>query len=272
MKRDIEHYVTRVCSYLKQRWPNIVPRAPMENIRTSAPFELVSLDLFHLEKSKGGYEFILVIVDHFTRFAQAYATTNKSARTAANKLYNDFILQFRFPARILHDQGGEFENQLFHRLEECCGMVRSRTTPYHPQGNGKTERLSQALLFILRTLPEHKKSRWKDSLNIVVHAYNCTRQEATGFSPYFLLIGRPPRLPMDLIFGIKSASCSNYPAYVKEWQTATKEAYELAAKRSQLSGMKGNGSIMTVGVTAQYFSRVTGCYCEMYGKEEALAS
>ena len=132
MKKDIEHYVTRVWSCLKQRRPNIVPRAPMENIHTSAPFELVSLDFVHLEKSKGGYEYILVIVDHFTMFAQAYTTTNKSARTAANKLYNDFILQFGFPARILHDQGGEFENQLFHRLEECCCVVWSRTTPYHP--------------------------------------------------------------------------------------------------------------------------------------------
>jgi len=163
-------------------------------------------------------------------------------------------MRFGFPARILHDQGGKFENQLFHRPEECCGLVRSRTTPYHPHGNGKTERLNQTLLSMLRTLPEHKKSRWKDSLNKVVHAYNCTRHEATGFSPYFLLFGRPPRLPIDLIFGIKSASRSYYPAYVKEWQMVMKEAYELAAKRSQLSGMKGkkhdrrgNGPVLQQG-------------------------
>ena len=55
MKRDIEHYVTHDCSCLKQRRPNIVPRAPMENIHTTAPFELVSLVFVHLEKSKGGY-------------------------------------------------------------------------------------------------------------------------------------------------------------------------------------------------------------------------
>ena len=238
MKRDIEHYVTHVCKCIKQKRPNILPRAPMEIVHSSAPFELVSSDFVHLEKIKGGYEYILVIVDHLTRFAQAYATTNKSARTAANKLYNDFTMRFGFPARILHDQGGEFENQLFHWLEECCGMVRSRTTPYHPQGNGKTERLKQTLLSMLRTLPEHQKSNWKDSLHKVVHAYNCTLHEATGYSPFFLLLGRSPRLPIDVIFGVQPTACSRYPAYVKEWQTAMKEAYDIATKKSQLSGLR----------------------------------
>ena len=81
----------------------------------------------------------------------------------------------------------------------------------------------QTILSMLRTLPKQKKTSWKDSLNKVVHAYNCTRHEATGFFPYFLLFGRPPRLPIDLIFGIKPASCPNYPAYVKEWQTARRK-------------------------------------------------
>lgn len=118
------------------------------------------------------------------------------------------------PLRYLHDQEGEFENKLFHQLKECCGMVRSRTTAYHQQGNEKTERLNQILLLVvLRKLPRNKKSRWKDSLNKVVHDYNCTQHEATGFSLCFLLFGWSPRLPIDVIFGIQPV--------VSQWRPPT---------------------------------------------------
>lgn len=162
MQRDITHFVNRVCSCLKQRRPNISTRAPLQPVITNAPFELISIYYLHLKRSSGGHEYILVIIDHFTRFAQAYPTRNKSARTAADKLYSDFMLRFGFPARILQDRGRESENKLFHQLKQLCGMIRSRTTPYHPQCNGKVERFDQTLLSMLRTLPEEKKSRWHE--------------------------------------------------------------------------------------------------------------
>ena len=240
MQRDITHFVTQVCSCLKQRRPNLPTRAPLQPIVTNAPFELISIDNLNLERSSGGHEYILVIVDHFTRFAQAYPTRNKSARTAADRLYNDFMLLFGFPARIPHDQGREFENKLFRRLQQSCGMMRSRTTPYHPQCNGKAERFNQTLLSMLRTLPEEKKRKCSEYVPKVVHAYNCTKSDSTGYSPFYLLFGRTPRLPVDLIFGTSLEEASvTHTEYVDKWKFAMKEAYSLALRNTSNSATDG---------------------------------
>ena len=203
MQSDIKDFIGNRCQCIKQWCPVFHTRDPLKPIVTTAPFEMVSIDFLHLEKSSGGYEYILVIVDHFTCYCQAYATRNKSARTAAEKLYNEFIPRFGFPSKINPDQGAEFENKLFHCLEELCDVIQSRTTPYHSEGNGQVKHFNQTLLSMLRTLPESYKSHWKEHLNKVVHAYNCTRHESTGYSPFYLIFGHHPRLLIDLVFNLK---------------------------------------------------------------------
>ena len=240
MKQDITHYVTKVCHCLKSRTPLRNQREPLHPIVTTAPFQIVSIDYLHLETSVGGYQYILVVMDHFTRYAQAYATRDKSAKTAANKLYNDFILRYGFPERIHHDQGAEFENKLFYNLEKVSGIKHSRTTPYHPEGNGQVERFNRTLLSMLRSLPEKYKSRWRDHLQKVVHAFNCTRNDATGYSPFLLLFGRPPRLAIDLMYGLKPPpGHSTYPEYVKKWRESMSEAYQLASEKAEKNATSG---------------------------------
>ena len=104
MQDDIEHFVTKVCQCIKQRQPTFHTRDPLQTITITSPFEMVSINFLHLERSSGGYEYILVIMHHFTCFAQAYPTRNKSARTAAEKLYNDFLLHLGFPSKIHHNR------------------------------------------------------------------------------------------------------------------------------------------------------------------------
>lgn len=240
MYSDTEHFVTQVCECLKAKRPHRATRAPLIPIVTTHPFELVSVDFLHLEACKQGFEYILIVMDHYTRFAQAYATRNKSAKTVVEKLFNDFALRFGFPKKIHHDMGREFENQLMAQLQKSCDVRGSHTTCYHPQGNGQVERFNRTLLSMLRTLTQKQKADWKSSLPKMVHAYNCTRSEATGFSPYYLLYGRSPRLPVDLLFNLQPSETSeSYAEYVRNWQTRMQQAYQIASKTAAREASRG---------------------------------
>ena len=239
MKKDIEYYVKEQCSCVKQKKPNAQHREEITSILTTSPFELLSLDFVHLETASGGYEYILVLIDHFTRFAVCYPTRNKAGKTAADRLFNDFALRYGFPHKILHDQGKEFENELFTQLEKLSGTMKCRTTPYHPQTNGKCERFNRTILGMMRTLGETEKTQWNKHLQKLVHAHNSTVSSATGYSPFFLLYGREPRLAIDTLFEETAIKGSKeYRVYVENWQRAMKNAYEIASSHSEKAAQR----------------------------------
>ncbi len=96
MSRDVEDKVKNCVRCVMRKTPTNA-RAPLVNIRTTQPLEIVSLDFLSLEQSKGGFESILVITDHYTRYAQAIPTRNQTARTTAEALFNNFIVHYGFP-------------------------------------------------------------------------------------------------------------------------------------------------------------------------------
>lgn len=235
MQKDVEEYTQKRCRCLIQKKTRQQEVAPLVSIHSSTSMELVSIDYLHLEKSSGGYEYIFLIVDHFTRYAQAFPTKNKSALTAAKHLFNDFILKFGLPARLMHDQGREFENRLFREMENFCGIVKARTTPYHPQTNGTCERMNSTLLHMLRTLAESEKPKWHEHVNKLVSAYNATTHSTTGYSPHFLLFGKEPIIPLDLLLTQharpKRDVGTQYSRFVDDWESRMTDAYKIAKER-----------------------------------------
>lgn len=157
-----------------------------------------------------------------------------------DKIFNDYSLKFGFPLRIHHDQGGEFGNQLFAQQAKNCGMMDSRTTPYHPEGNGQVEHFNRTLLQMLKTLTGIQKANWKETLNKLIYACNCTRSEVTGFSPFYLLFGRGPRLPIDLLLRLTPETrTQDHQQYMKNWKAGMQEAYDITRQSAKKSAARG---------------------------------
>lgn len=239
MTSDTDSWISN-CGRCIRRKSKTDVRAPLVNISSTYPLELVCLDYLTLEPSKGNISNVLVITDHFTRFAVAIPTRNQTAKTTADALYNDFIVKYGIPARLHADQGANFESSVIKELCEIMGIKKSRTSVYHASGNGMTERFNRTLISMLGTLETDQKKNWKQYIAPLVQAYNCIKHESTGFSPYMLLFGREPRLPVDLAFGIDSGTNDkpSYTEYVQDLQKQLREAFEIANKNADLSRKK----------------------------------
>ena len=107
-------------------------------------------------------------------------------------------------AREPGDQGRNFESNVIKELCNLAGVDKSRTTPYHPMRNGMVERFNQTLLNMLGTLEDDQKEDWKSYVAPLAHLYNATRHDSTGYSPFFLMFGRHPRLAVDAYLGLNS--------------------------------------------------------------------
>ena len=90
MHKSVVEHITN-CSRCLRRKDTNPPLAPLVNIVTTTPMELVCMDFLKLEPSKGGVQNILVITYHFTKYTQAYATRKQTAKTTACVLYENFF-------------------------------------------------------------------------------------------------------------------------------------------------------------------------------------
>ena len=102
-------------------------KAPLLNIEASQPLELIHLDYLKIEPNKGNIENVLVITDHITRYAQAFPSKTQTALVTTKLLWNNFVLHYGFPSKIITDQGQNFESELIENLCQLAGVQKLRT-------------------------------------------------------------------------------------------------------------------------------------------------
>ena len=232
MIEDIEHHI-KSCPHCL-RFKTQPEKVELNPIIATRPLELVHIDYLTIEAPKGLKSDkdinVLVITHHFTRYAQAHVTPSQKAHVVAKTLWEHFVVHYGFPEKILSNQGRNFESVLISKLCELTQIKKLRTTPYRPEGNGSCERFNRTLISMLGTLPADFKSKWPQHISALTYAYNCTRSNATGFSPYYLLYGRQPLLPIDTEYGVITPELSEaiMYKYVQELKSRLENAFNKA--------------------------------------------
>ena len=210
-------------------------REKLKPISCTYPLELVHLDFLTIGK-EGTDEAIniMVITDHFTRYAQAYITPKKTAPGVAKTFWEQFLVHYGWPTKILMDQGKSFENQLIQELCSLAQVQKLQTMPYRPQTNGSCEHFNYTLMSMLGTLLLHAKKNWLEWVSTLTHACNATMCHATGFSPFFLMYGRIPILPIDIEFGVMlpDITHASHQNYAEKLKANLKWVYKVARENS----------------------------------------
>ena len=198
MYEDIREYV-KSCTTC-QRAKNARPRPPpLHPLPTPTLFNRWHMDfLGPVKPSADGKRYILLIVDAFSRWSEAFAVEAADAITVAKVLYSEIITRYGVPHEILTDRGTHFANTLIEALCKIFNVRRTMTSPYKPSTNAACERMNSFINQTMRTYVDDSQEDWPKYLPAIMMAYRHTpATRSTEYSPFFLLFGQHMNLPID---------------------------------------------------------------------------
>jgi transposase InsO family protein len=167
---------------------------PMQSITATQPGCIWGVDVFGpLPTSRSGNRYIVVMVDHFTRWVEAVPTVDQTGETVARVFSENVVSRFGVPEKVVTDQGPCFESRKFQEMIQLWGIRRMRTSPYHPQANGITERFNRRL----KDWIGGHTTDWEENLHQVLFHYRITKHSSTQVPPFELVYGREPKARLD---------------------------------------------------------------------------
>ena len=217
-EQDTVQWVKQCEQCQKRNPPQPNPGAPLGIIAAVRPFEKLSWDIMGpLPISSHGNKYILVITDLFTKWVEAFPLKDATATTLATTILNEVICRYGVPSGLHSDQGANLCSSVIYSLCELLGIAPTRTSAYHPEGNGQVERFNRTLQSILAKTVDANQDTWDSQLPKALFAYRTAVHETTGFTPFHLTFARSPQLPVDVMLGrVLPATLRSYPQFVQD--------------------------------------------------------
>ena len=217
MLSDIDKYC-RECTVCQSTKPPAPANAPLVNVPIGKAWEMVAVDILEVPVSHHNNRYLLVVQDYMTKWVEAIPIPNQTAKRITTELVNIFS-RYGLPDILHSDQGRNFESTISHQTLDAFGVAKSRTTAYHPAGDGLVERFNRSLLQMPRAYVQQHQD-WEQYLPLVLYAYRTAVHASTGVSPFEMMFGRQGHKGRNLHFPqkqhmtcipIKATSVPNLP-------------------------------------------------------------
>ncbi|KII60776.1 Retrovirus-related Pol polyprotein [Thelohanellus kitauei] len=158
--------------------------------------------------SDKGNRFVLLLVDRFTKWVEAFALPDQTALSVKECILQ-IISRFGVPHTLHSDQGPQFESEIIKRLCSEWGIKKTRSSAYHPEGNGMAERNVQTLKNRIKQIADNNYTRWDEKLPEILFSMRNTISKSTGFAPTSLVYGRKLRSRTEAIYDINKINSYN---------------------------------------------------------------
>ena len=208
---------------------------PLMVSSVSGPFEHLHVDIVgKLTLSQQGNSYILSMIDSLTRWVELVALPNQEGLTVARTVFEVWICRFGAPRQITSDRGTNFLSVVFKFLSDKFGIDRVITSAYTPKSNGVLERRHADIVASLKRLVGNEPSTWDEFLPAVRFATNTLVCSSTGLSPFELVFGRMPHLPIDLSLPVPEVSGRGMQGQIHTLQYKLQVLEKLASERDHL--------------------------------------
>ena len=225
MRRDISRFIRSCLPCQRRKSSRPLRHGRFRSMHTGYPFRRVAIDLVGpLPVTKTGFKWILTVLCTFTRWPLAIPLYNKSARSIADALYEHLIAVHGIPHTILSDRERSFTGTIITTLCDRLSIKKIQTTGYTPHSNGHVERFHRYMNAVLTMMGNERQTDWDYVLPAILFAYRVSVHDTTGVSPYMMVYGRQPELPIDMFFESRVPEC-DVDSYYKKVVDTLKDMY-----------------------------------------------
>jgi hypothetical protein len=192
-------------------------KAPLQPLPCDGIFKRIHVDLFGPLPEVNGFKYVLLVVDAFSKWPEAFPVKTLQGKEIAKILYRDIICRWGAPYALVSDRGTNFLSTIVTEVCKICKIAKFKTTSWHPQCNSTAERRMSTLAHTLRMFSNKHQTNWPDLLPSVMAAWRATPcVNSTLFSPYKLLMGEEMRLPIDTALIPKDATPPNVYRHLED--------------------------------------------------------